>query len=212
LSNIRGKISKHYTLLFDQFMALNETQLSVDSLFWKIALKDDEEAFRLLFYNFFPPLCVFAARYIPDKETCEDIVQEVFLKIWKNRKRLEINTSARNFLVTAVKNSCIDHQRKRDTEENYRTYQSLLNHQMMTSDDIYTIRELEEMIHESLNKLPDNIRLVFEMNRFEGKTYSEIASQLNISVKTVEAYMSKALKILRVELKDYLPFVILFLW
>lgn len=68
------------------------------------------------------------------------------------------------------------------------------------------------MLSAALAKLPDNIRIVFEKNRFEGMTYAEIAVEHNISVKTVEAYMTKALKHLRVELKDYLPLIILLLW
>lgn len=193
-------------------MYVNKTELSVDALFLKIALNDDEGAFRTLFYNFFPSLCVFANRYIDDKENCEDIVQETFLKIWKKRKSLEINVSARNFLITSVRNSCIDYQRRKETEENYRVYHTHFADNLYASDDIYTVKELEEMISDSLAKLPENIRAVFEMNRFEGKTYSQIAEENNISVKTVEAYMSKALKLLRIELKDYLPFAILFLW
>lgn len=193
-------------------MHTKELSLSVDALFWKIALKDDEEAFRILFYNYFPSLCVFAGRYVDDKESCEDIVQDTFLKIWKKRKSLEINTSARNFLVTSVKNSCIDHLRKRETEENYRVYHAGSQGNMYTSEDIYSITELEELINASLTKLPENIRAVFEMNRFEGKSYSQIAQERNISVKTVEAHMSKALNSLRRELKDYLPFTMLFLW
>lgn len=193
-------------------MYVNETELSVDVLFLKIALKDDEEAFRTLFYHFFPSLCVFANRYVDDTDTCEDIVQETFLKIWKKRKSLEINVSARNFLITSVRNSCVDYQRKKETEENYKVYHSHFVENVYVSEDLYTIRELEEMINNSLNKLPENMRTIFEMNRFEGKTYVQIAEENNISVKTVEAYMSKALKLLRVELKDYLPFTILFLW
>lgn len=68
------------------------------------------------------------------------------------------------------------------------------------------------MLSAALAKLPDNIRIVFEKNRFEGMTYTEIAAEHNISVKTVEAYMTKALKHLRIELKDYLPLMILLLW
>ena len=77
------------------------------------------------------------------------------------------------------------------------------------SGDIYSIVELRTMLAEALDKLPENTRLIFEKNRFEGKKYTEIAEEQQISVKTVEAHISKALKILRVELKDYLPFLIL---
>lgn len=185
---------------------------SIDSLFWKIALKDDEIAFRTLFFQFFSPLCVFAHRYIDSWESCEDIVQETFFKIWKNRKNIEINTSSRNFLITSVKNSCIDFLRKQETEQSWQQKEIENNASSYTSGDIYSTIELEQMLTAALAKLPDNIRIVFEKNRFEGMTYAEIASEHNISVKTVEAYMTKALKHLRVELKDYLPLIILLLW
>ena len=185
---------------------------SIDSLFWRIAIKDDEIAFRTLFFKFFSPLCVFAHRYIDRWETCEDIVQETFFKIWKNRKNIEINTSSRNFLITSVKNTCIDFLRKQETEQNWQQKEIENNTSWYTSGDIYSTIELEQMLSAALAKLPDNIRIVFEKNRFEGMTYTEIAAEHNISVKTVEAYMTKALKHLRVELKDYLPLMLLLLW
>lgn len=183
----------------------------IDQLFWKIALKDDEEAFRSLFFDFFPSLCVFAHRYIERWEVCEDIVQDTFFKIWKNRKRMVINTSGRNFLVTSVRNCCIDYLRKQESELSWQQ-KAVVNKTIDTAEDIYSTIELENMLNTALARLPDNIRMVFEMNRFEGKTYTEIAAEQNISVKTVEAYMSKALKQLRIDLKDYLPLVFLLLW
>lgn len=192
---------------------MKEKEIStIDSLFWKIAIKDDEIAFRTLFFQFFSPLCVFAHRYVDRWETCEDIVQETFFKIWKNRKNIEINTSSRNFLITSVKNSCIDFLRKQETEQNWQLKEIENNTLQYTSGDIYSTIELEQMLSAALAKLPDNIRIVFEKNRFDGMTYTEIAAEHNISVKTVEAYMTKALKHLRVELKDYLPLIVLLLW
>lgn len=183
---------------------------TIDHLFWRIALKDDEGAFRTLFFDFFPSLCVFAHRYVDDWETCEDIVQDTFFKIWKNRKNIEINTSCRNFLLTSVRNSSIDYLRKKDVENNWRLKEMEQN-PGYSSDDFHSTVELEQMLNAALEKLPDNIRVVFEMNRFEGKTYANIALKQGISIKTVEAYMSKALKHLRIELKDYLPLILLFL-
>ena len=182
---------------------------TIDKLFWRIALKDDDEAFRSLFFEFFSSLCVFAHRYIDDWATCEDIVQDTFFKIWKNRKSIEISTSSRNFLITSVRNSCIDYLRKQDLVRVWQE-REVLEKSKYTPDDLYSHIELEQMLSAALEKLPENIRNVFELNRFEGKSYKEIAEQQGISVKTVEAHISKALKILRVELKDYLPLLILF--
>lgn len=185
----------------------------IDGLFWKIALHDDEDAFHTLFTQFFTPLCVYAMRYVSGKEVAEDIVQDTFLKLWKNRKTMVINTSGRNFLVTYVKNACIDYLRKCETEQHY-LQKSKKNAERLSEEveELYSIAELESMLSAALARLPENIRKVFEMNRFEGKTYATIAIEQNLSVKTIEAYMSKALKLLRNELKDYLSFAILFLW
>ena len=183
----------------------------IDQLFWKIAQTDDEKAFRTLFFQFFSPLCVFAHRYIEQWEACEDIVQDTFFKIWKNRKKMIINTSGRNFLVTSVKNNCIDYLRRQEVETSWLQKKSLQKTEYST-DDLYSTIELEHMLNAALLKLPENIRQVFELNRFEGCTYAEIAEQQHISVKTVEAYMTKALKLLRVELKDYLPLMFLLFW
>jgi len=182
----------------------------IDLLFWRIALHDDEDAFRALFFEFFSSLCVFAHRYIASWETCEDVVQETFFKIWKNRKNLSINSSARNFLITSVRNSCVDYLRKKETEYSWKQ-EELLHNAIYTADDLYSKIELEHMLNDALTRLPENCRIVFEKNRFEGKTYAEIANEEKISVKTVEAHMSKALKLLRVELRDYLPLLLLFL-
>lgn len=180
-----------------------------EALYLKIVFEDDHEAFKKLFFEFYPSLCVFAGRYISSSETCEDVVQEVFLNIWKNRKSLNIHSSFRNFLVTSVRNSCTDLLRKQSSYEKY-----IENYSLSTSspspDDIYTINELEEMLQTALEKLSPNIQSAFNMSRSQKMTYNEIAAKMNISPKTVESYISQALKLLREELKDYLPIALLF--
>ena len=187
---------------------MKESQ-TIDQLLWKVAVNDDEKAFQTLFFDFFSPLCVFAHKFIDSWEACEDVVQDTFLKIWQNRKSLEIKTSARNFLLTSVRNASIDYLRKKKLEMQWKEkeLQNCLSYEL---NDLYSCTELERMLNTALEKLPDNIREVFEMNRFEGKTYKEIAEEKAISIKTVEAQMSKALKTLRMELNDYLPFLLLF--
>jgi RNA polymerase sigma-70 factor (ECF subfamily) len=78
-------------------------------------------------------------------------------------------------------------------------------------EEVYTLKELETAIGETLEKLPPNVREAFEMNRFKGMTYGAIAEKMAVSPKTVESYISRALKVLRMELRDYLPFLLLFL-
>lgn len=187
----------------------NKIQIDkTDMLFRKVSLQDDEEAFRILFYDFFAPLCVFAHRYLEEMETCEDIVQETFYRIWKNRKDLDIQISARNFLITSVRNACLDLIRKQEIEKRW-IEKRLEEDTEEEYEDLYTTQELESLLNQALDKLPEQITSTFRMNRFDGKTYVEIAEEKQISVKTVEAYMTRALKFLRIELKDYLPILLI---
>lgn len=180
----------------------------LDNLFRKIAFHDDREAFRELFFDFYPSLCVFAGRYVSSPETCEDIVQDTFFHLWKNRKKIEITSSFRNLLITSVKNNCMDYLRKQSVRQNHADKQTVSD-TIDTPEAIYTIRELEEMLHAALEQMPGNVRRAFELSRFENMTYHQIAEEMSVSPKTVEAYISKALSILRVELKDYLPVALL---
>ena len=178
----------------------------VDLLFIKITDSDDEGAFRRLFYKMFSPLCVFAHRYIEDMETCEDIVQDIFFMVWENRKDLHLKTSAKSFLLVSVRNACLDLLRKQEVEQKWVSYAMTEEHDV-NDVDLYTTKELESVLNASLEKLPQKVSMIFKLNRFDGKTYAEIAQEKNISVKTVEANMTKALKFLRVALRDYLPFL-----
>ena len=144
--------------------------------------------------NSFLP-CIFAHRYIERWETCEDVVQESFLKIWENRKSIRIETSARNFWSQAYAIIVSTISEKQGTRVGLETMEDKQGDE--PSGDIYSIVELRTMLAEALDKLPENTRLIFEKNRFEGKKYTEIAEEQQISVKTVEAHISKALKILR---------------
>lgn len=192
------------TFIFDSFAMIEDTK--TDELFRRILFQDDECAFRQIFYAFFAPLCVFAHRYIASMEDCEDMVQDVFYRIWKKRKELRVDSSARNFLMVCVRNACVDFLRKQEVEVHGIEY---YRQRMSVEDELYTTSELEQLIEVALQKLPEHIASIFCMNRFLGKTYAEIAEEKQISIKTVEAYMSKALKLLRVELKDYLTLLVL---
>lgn len=185
---------------------------ALDELLTKVIIDDDEKAFEKIFFDFFAPLCLFANRYIDMKEDCEDIVQNMFYNLWEHRKKLVIFSSAKNFLITSVKNACIDFLRKQYTVENYRVKEIEKGEEdPLDTYSLYAVSELEEQVSAALALLPDNVRHSFELNRFEGKTYNEIATECNISVKTVEAHISKALKLLRKELSEYSYFTTLFL-
>jgi RNA polymerase sigma-70 factor (ECF subfamily) len=165
---------------------------------------NDQEAFKKLFFDFYPALCVFAQRYIPSLEACEDIVQDTFFYLWKNREKITVTSSFRNLLITSVKNNCLDYIRKQSVRQLHAEKQTAPN-AADTPDAIYTTKELEETLHAALGQLPENVRKAFELSRFENMTYNEIAQDMAVSPKTIEAYISKALNVLRNELKDFFP-------
>lgn len=179
--------------------------LDVDLLLYNISTQDDEYAFRRLFESYYPALCLYAKRFIEEKQTREDIVQDVFFSVWENRKRIHIQTSARPYLVTCVRNHCLNFLRRKNMEsydivggENLPAYAE-------NGNDLYTLSELQQLLTDALAKLPETYRRVFELNRFEEKSYGEIAETLHLSTRTVERYKNKAIEILKKELKDYLP-------
>jgi len=187
-----------------------ERKNTYDNLFELIS-NDNKEAFDKLYSLFFAPLCIFARRYISDSVAIEDCVQDVFLKIWKDRKNIHISSSARSYLLTAVRNHCLNIIEKKKTEQTYEQY-VLNTYDSYTSEDLYSVEELEKMIEDAINKLPEKYRIVFRMSRFEQMTYKEIAEKQNISIKTVELYIHKSLIMLSVSLKDYLPLLFFLLF
>ena len=134
-----------------------------------------------------------------------------FITYGKIEKKIEVTSSFRNLLITSVKNSCVDYLRKQSVRRIHSERQ-IYHENIDTPEEIYTVSELEEMLKTALDRLPPNVRKAFELSRFENMTYNKIAEEMDVSPKTVEAYISKALSVLRVELKDYLPLTLLFLY
>ena len=168
--------------------------------------------FEILFREHFTGLCYFARKYTGDLDSAKEIVHNVFLRIWENRSEFEWEKPAKSYLFTSVYNRSLNFirdNRKFISQENVPALH-LIADESAYSDNLETA-ELENRIKLTLQRLPEKCREVFELSRFEQKKYSEIAGQLKISVKTVETQMSKALHILREELKDYLTIIILIL-
>lgn len=170
----------------------------------------DEMAFESLFKSFFAELSVYATRFVEDMENAEEIVQDIFFNLWNNRAKLNINTSIKAYLYTTVRNTCLNLIKHKKVESKYREYFSRQLHEdELRPEDWMEGNELQEKINSALEQLPPERKKVFMMSRFENLKYKEIAEKLNISIKTVENQMGKALKFLREELKDVMPALIL---
>jgi RNA polymerase sigma-70 factor (ECF subfamily) len=174
-----------------------------------MALKEGQEkAFDFIFRQYYKALCAQAHLYTQDLDLSQSLVQDCFIKLWETRDHITEIENLSSWLIVTVRNKCIDYIRKhkRETVLRQTSDQSDLN---QDSDRLLLSREFEERLVKALSLLPARCRIAFEYSRFEGMTYPEIASKMNISVKAVEALVSRSLKILRVELKDYLPLAIL---
>lgn len=155
----------------------------------------------MLFEYYYTGLVVFANRYMHDIEMAEDIVQSVFVRLWENKHAIK-SPSIRYYLANAVKNNCVDLIRKRETQVKYAQRQAFqaVDH----GDNFWAENELEQMIEKAISNLPARCREIFVMSRYEGLKSNEIARKLQLSQRTVETQIAKALKILRKDLKDYL--------
>lgn len=177
-------------------------ELKNDTLLVAALKYDSHEAFVKIFRQYYANLVLFTARFIPDKSVCEDIVQEAFIKIWSNRKNLEIKTSIRSYLTTSVQNLALDELRHRKVKNNYLE----MNREIILSlspDEHMFFTELSDAIDNALEKLSPELRETLMLSRSEKLKYHEIAQRLNVSVRTVEVRISKALKYLRSVLGEY---------
>ena len=166
----------------------------------------DSSSFEELFRIYFTPLMAFARKILVDEDEAREVVQKVFIALWEKREEIDLTSSIKPYLFTSVHNRSLNvvRDRKKFSEEEIPDVAGDWD----VSAQIETM-ELEQKIREVIASLPEKCRQIFELNRFDGLKYSEIASQLHISVKTVENQMSKALKILREKLATYM---LLLLW
>ena len=166
----------------------------------------DEQAFELFFRKFNLRLCVFANKFLNDPEVAKEIVQDAFVKVWEGRDEIDPEDSLRSYIFKIVQNLSINKLRKREVESRYIEIYKLvyIEQHEFSAHEIYAASELEEHLTDSISKLPAGCREIFKLSRNEGLKYSEIADILNISPKTVEAQMSKALRLLKLKLSIYL--------
>ena len=166
----------------------------------------DKDAFSVIFSAYYRDLVLFAVNIVHDVDNAEEIVQDNFVRIWEDRKDLHITTSLKSYMLRSVQNRCIDWYRHKKVRQAHIDEVSS-NPELFVSDtDSYLFRsELEIRIKKILSVIPSDYSEAFRMNREEGLKYTEIAEKLNVSVRTIEVRVSKALHLLREHLKDYLP-------
>jgi len=169
----------------------------------------DKSSFETVFRKYYQELCQFSFRFVTDTHLAEEIVQDFFFKFWIKRESLAVNSSLRSYLFRAVQNHSLNHIEHLKINRKYADYigfQTQGNGSLFS--DIMIEKELEQQIQKAIVSLPARRREIFELSRFEGLKYQEIADKLEINIKTVESQMAKALEQLRSELSEYLPVIL----
>ncbi|MEI6554479.1 MAG: RNA polymerase sigma-70 factor [Paludibacter sp.] len=176
-----------------------------DIILLNLIREGDKLAFRHLFESYFTPLCRFMHLYVRESTIAEDLALDIFTYVWENRKTLQIQLSFKAYLFQAARNKCLNELRKKKNTVS-------LNQEDIDIEetDVMSLEteELYRLIQEAVLALPDKCKEVFQLSRTENLSNQEIATQLNISVKTVEAQITKALK----RIKDFLGDSYSFLW
>lgn len=169
----------------------------------------DDKAFEQMFKAHYKELHSYANVMLRDEDTAEEIVQSMFLKFWEKRELLNVQTSIKAYLYKCVHNDSLNylkHQKVKTKYQDFAVYTMNDHHEAASSK--VELTELEFKLQEALNELPEHCRTIFQMSRFEELKYREIAEQLDLSIKTVENQMGKALKILRLKLADFITLIL----
>jgi RNA polymerase sigma-70 factor (ECF subfamily) len=166
--------------------------------------KGNESAFDFIFKEYYKSLSQFSYSFIKDQDKAESLVQEVLIKLWEKRGSLTNIDNLLSYLMGMVRNISIDYLRKEKTS--LKVYMKLRPKESVnTTEEQLSKNEFEEKLLQSVLKLPERCRIAFELSRFDSLTNKEIAENMKISVKGVEALIGRSLKLLRCELEEFLP-------
>ena len=180
----------------------------LESLFGKVVATGEYYAFRELFNHHYRSLCNYAMRVVVTREIAEEVVSDVFVKLWKNREQIEVHTSFQAYIYRAVRNQALDYLKLKIHRQNERESLESVQWNMTHADHFSPAEELSfnefyDHIEGCISALPRQCQLIFRLSREEGLRYRDIAEKLAISVKTVETQMSRALKVLRERVPEH---------
>lgn len=168
----------------------------------------DYSAFSCIFSAYYKDLVMFASRFTHDYDNAEEIVQDTFVKLWEERKSVNVKISLKSFLLKSVQNKCFDwYRHKKIKQAHYDFIIKSSLHFDHDTENYILYSELQEELENAIEMLPGQISEAFRMNRYQGLKYHEIAGILNVSVRTVEVRIGKALSLLRTYLKEYLTII-----
>jgi RNA polymerase sigma-70 factor (family 1) len=179
--------------------------------------KGDLDVFHFLYKEYYPSLCVYAKSFTKSNEISEEVVQDIFIRLWEQRGHLDIHTSFKAYLFVSVRNSCLNHLKHLQVVNKFNEHytrllqdaQDLFAVSEESGDSLLIARELQEKVDQEIKLLPEQCRRIFIMSRFDCLKHQEIADKLDVTINTVHRQTSIALEKLRLALKNYLALIIL---
>lgn len=174
--------------------------------------RTDEKAFEDVFITYFKGLHSYAYTILKDDVIAEEMVQNVFFKLWEKKEQIAIQTSLKAYLYKAVYHESLNylkHQKVKSVHQAYVMHST--DHTNNLAEKKLHMVEFENKLQKAINDLPEQCRTIFQLSRFEELKYREIADTLGLSIKTVENQMGKALKVLRLKLVEFLPTIVAFI-
>lgn len=171
-------------------------------------MSNKKDIFKNLYMTYSPSLYVYARRFVESPEVREDIVCDVFARLWQKGETFILKEeTALAFLKKSVRNACLNHIRSRNSADNFAAHHSRIPSYADSPEAIYTLDELYSMLYDAVNKLSPSEKAVFHESFMMERKQADIAVELGVSVKTVERYRKKILDFLKNELKDNLPVI-----
>ena len=180
-----GNVLNHLRIFADGLLRLSLVGL----------MSEFKALFEKSFHEYYDGLCRYAYTFLKDSEKARDTVQSVFVKWWEKQEEIEIKHSVKSYLYAAIHNHCLNSIRNEKVVVNFK--QSYNQNEILEFNDPVAFNETDLKIKATLDSLPAQCRLIFYKSRYEDKTYAQIASELNISPRTVEVQIGKALKVFR---------------
>ncbi|MDD4192767.1 MAG: RNA polymerase sigma-70 factor [Mangrovibacterium sp.] len=163
--------------------------------------KDNTIPFKTLFQDYYPVLCHFAERYGLSFDVAEDLVQDLFARLWENRKSTVITTSIKSYLFQSTRNLCLNYLKHNEVKKRFRDYSLHVQSDRFYNDTIIE-EELNYAIYQAIEDLPPKCREVLKLSRFEGKSHDEISAKMGITKKTINNQLGKAFKLIKKHLID----------
>jgi RNA polymerase sigma-70 factor (family 1) len=171
----------------------------------------NRQVFEEIFNTWYDPLVRYCMQRLYSQEDAEEIVQDIFIKLWVRREELNYSPSLKSYLYRTALNRIINFQEHQQVRNAHRTHVLTESNHVSSESASINAKEIQWLAAEAVNSMPKKRKMVYELSRRDGLSYAEIAEKMGVSVKTVEAHLTAALVQMRTHLKDYLPVAVILL-